>query len=200
MSEPRPVILDAGPCLAFCAAGKQRILHDTLTLVGDLMAPATVDDEIRHKARSDPRFARALSNWIGLVDSNRVELLPDEQTKALAAAVSRIDGTPFAERMRQGKNLGELMVIAHALVLREDEGRDVIVLIDDGAGARIASRWGLKVMNTEGVLMSAIRHRFITDKATMRATYNLLRTFDDGLVHIDQTRLLEASRWSGSAR
>jgi hypothetical protein len=195
MSELRPVILDAGPCLTFCAAGKQRILHDTLALVGDLMAPATVDHEIRVKARSDSRFDRAGRNWGGLVDSGRVELLADDQTEALAAAVSRVDGTPFAERMRQTKNLGELMVIAHALVLREEDGRDVVVLIDDGAGARIASRWGLKVMNTESVLISAARRGFVADKQTMRAVYTLLRTFDDGLVHIDQTRLLKPSSW-----
>lgn len=44
----------------------------------------------------------------------------------------------MAERMKQGKDLGEIMVIAHAVVAAES-GQTVTVLIDDGCGAAVAT-------------------------------------------------------------
>jgi hypothetical protein len=195
MAFTRPVILDAGPALTFCAANKQRILHDTLADIGELMTPATVDKEVRRKASTSPRFAPALKNWMTLIGS-RIAVLPDEATDELVARVSRLaSGTAFAERVCQSQDLGELMVMAHGLVLSEVQQLDVIVLIDEVRGARQAHSVGLKVMNTHGVLVAAARRGQIESAAHMRKVYTELRKFDDGLVHISQTRLLEHDNW-----
>jgi hypothetical protein len=52
--------------------------------------------------------------------------------------VQRISGLPIDERKTQPKDLGETMVIAHAVVAAES-GQAVTVLIDDGPGAQIAT-------------------------------------------------------------
>ena len=65
-------------------------------------------------------------------------MLPDDVTPELATVVQRISGLPMAERMRHTKDLGEIMVIAHAVVAAES-GQPVTVLIDDGPGAKIAT-------------------------------------------------------------
>jgi hypothetical protein len=44
----------------------------------------------------------------------------------------------MAERLKRPKDLGEVMVIAHAVVIAEAGGQ-VTVLIDDGEGARTAT-------------------------------------------------------------
>jgi predicted nucleic acid-binding protein len=106
-----------------------------------------------------------------------------------------ISQTPFAERVRQTRDLGELMVMAHALVLR-DQGLDVIVLIDEWRGQQLASRQNLRVMDTQSVLRSAARNGLITDRGQMRKVYAELRTYDDGLVDITQTDLLAKAVWT----
>lgn len=52
--------------------------------------------------------------------------------------VQRISGLPIDERKARPKDLGETMVIAHAVAAAES-GRVVTMLIDDGPGARIAT-------------------------------------------------------------
>jgi hypothetical protein len=55
-------------------------------------------------------------------------------------AGARLGGWGSASvHQRQAKDLGETMVIAHAVVVAES-GQDVTVLIDDGAGVRSAPR------------------------------------------------------------
>ena len=53
--------------------------------------------------------------------------LPDDVTPELATVVQRISGLPIAERMKHAKDLGETMVIAHAVVAAES-GQPVTVL------------------------------------------------------------------------
>ena len=195
MSETRRIILDAGPALTFCAANKQQILHDTLRRVGELKAPERVHTEILNKAKPRSLFAAARNNWLGLVDHGHIQLLSDEPTAALEAAVLELSGTPFDERVRHGKDLGELMVMAHAIVLR-DQGCEVIVLIDEWRAQATATRLGLRVLDTHRVLISAARNGLITDRAHMRKTYAQLRIYDDGLVDIAQTSLLSRTTWA----
>jgi len=47
-------------------------------------------------------------------------------------------GCRWPRRLKQMKDLGETMLVAHALVLAE-AGAAVIVIIDEGQGARLAS-------------------------------------------------------------
>lgn len=192
--NPRRIVLDAGPCLNFCATSKQRLLLDVMRPVGSLHAPDVVDEEIQRKARTDRRFEPARRNWLNLVDNAHVTILDSQRSPALEVAVARLSGTPFEERMRQSRDLGELLVMAHAIVLK-DAGHDVVVMIDEVSGQRQASRCGLSVIDTGWVLAKGARAGVIEDRAEMRRLYDQLRSHDDGLVRIEQTRLLHAETW-----
>jgi hypothetical protein len=112
--------------------------------------------------------------------------------------------------MTQAKDLGEIMVVAHAAV-QADTGRDVSVLIDDGRGAQLAATEAarlrrlrgrgrdvgtLSLLNTLLVLERAAGRRYLPDRPSMRRVYDQLRHCDDGLVDIKQTDLLSKRVWS----
>lgn len=128
-------IMDAGPGLNFFSLNKERLLFSVL---GALCVPETVENEILRKARQDPRFSAAQTVWNKL-PSTLMEILPDDATDELAAAVSRIADIPFQQRVKKGQDLGETMVIAHAVVAAE-AGADVTILIDEREGTQIAAR------------------------------------------------------------
>jgi hypothetical protein len=114
------------------------------------------------------------------------------------------------ERLKDPKNLGEIMVIAHALVAAES-GLTVTVLIDDGDGRKLAAaqRDRLKRLRDAGnqtvgqiqligtltVLNWAAQKGQVKDKAEMRSIYDRLRALDDGLAPIKDTRLLNDELW-----
>ncbi|MFF5085300.1 hypothetical protein ACFY36_50370 [Actinoplanes sp. NPDC000266] len=129
----RPII-DAGPALNFLSINKERLL---IAMVGRLSAPAAVEAEVLRKAARDQRFRPAAAAWRRLAP-NWISVLSDEPTPELARVVHRITQSPMAERLKWSKDLGETMVIAHAVVAAE-AGSDVIVLIDDGLGAQTAA-------------------------------------------------------------
>jgi hypothetical protein len=201
----RPII-DAGPSLNFFAANKERIL---ISVLGELSAPETVKQEVQRKASVDQRFARAITVWRKL-EPKWVEILPDDVTPPLSAAVQRICRVPMAERLRERKDLGELMVLAHAAVFAE-AGEDVTVLIDDGGGVQLAnaeaarltrrrtqgqSVGSITVVGTLTILEAAAGRSEIPDKATMANVYSQLEKLDDGLPSIGTTRLLSSEVWS----
>jgi len=201
----RPII-DAGPGLNFLTINKERLLIDVL---GPLSTPETVQDEVLRKARQDGRFRAAATVWRKLTPK-WVQILSDDQTPELAAVVHRITQQPMAERLKHPKDLGETMVIAHAVVAAES-GETVIVLIDDGSGAQIATSeinrlrrlrtsghavGSIRLASTLTVLERAARGQHIPDKATMRGIYERLRGLDDGLPPIENTNLLSPARWS----
>ncbi|WP_198153010.1 hypothetical protein [Pseudofrankia sp. DC12] len=174
----RPVI-DAGPALGFLAINKERLL---ISVLGRLSAPETVADEVLRKSRSDGRFEAAEAVWQKLTPK-WIEILPDDVTPELAAVVARIARLPMRERMNQKKDLGETMVIAHAVVAAE-AGAVATVLIDDGAGAAMAAaerrrlerlRLGgmpvgeLRLISTLTVLERAAGSVHLPDKAAMRS-------------------------------
>jgi hypothetical protein len=116
----------------------------------------------------------------------------------------------MAERMKQGKDLGEIMVIAHAVVAAES-GQPVTVLIDDGRGAAIAtseiarlqrldisgrSVGSITLASTLTVLGRAAGTEHLPDRGAMRDTYRRLRELDDGLPPIEKTDLLSDTLWS----
>ncbi len=129
----RPII-DAGPGLNFLSINQERLL---IGVLGRLSAPDTVQTEVLRKARQDSRFRPAARVWHKLTPE-WIEVLSDDQTPELAAVVHRLTRQPMHERVRQSKDLGETMVIAHAVVAAE-AGGSVLVLIDDGPGARMAT-------------------------------------------------------------
>lgn len=129
----RPII-DAGPGLNFLSINQERLLIEVL---GQLSTPESVQDEVLRKARQDGRCRSAAAVWQKLTPK-WVQILSDDQTPELAAVVHRITQLPMEERLKHPKDLGETMVIAHAVVAAES-GETVTVLIDDGSGARIAT-------------------------------------------------------------
>jgi predicted nucleic acid-binding protein len=200
----RPII-DAGPGLNFLSINQERLL---IRVLGKLSAPETVQSEVFDKARQDERFRAAARVWRKLAP-NWMQILSDDQTPELAAVVQRITQQPMAERLRRPKDLGEIMVIAHAVVIAE-AGRQVTVLIDDGEGARTAtseinrlqrlrrsghSVGSIALVNTLTVLEIAAQKKYIPDKAHMRHLYRRLREVDDGLPPIESTSLLSPDFW-----
>lgn len=201
----RPII-DAGPGLNFLSIHKERLLIGTL---GPLCAPETVRDELIRKSRHDQRFSAAETVWPKLPES-LMQILPDEVTPELEAVVVRISHLPMVERLKRSQDLGETMVIAHAVVAAE-AGDDVTVLIDERDGATIATMeadrlkrhqkqgrtvGAIRVASTRTVLAKAAGGQYLPDKESMRDTYRRLRGLDDGLPPIETTDLLLPDLWS----
>lgn len=205
----RPII-DAGPALNFFSINKERILFGVL---GPISTPETVEKEVLHKARTDPRFRLAENVWRKVIP-RWVSVLSDDVTPELAAVVDRISGLPMAERKRQARDLGEIMVIAHAVVAAET-GQSVVVLIDDGTGARLATQeinrlhrlrhqgkpvGTFTLADTLTILRRAAGTDHIPDKAAMRTVYDRLQACDDGLPPIASTGLLSRELWANRHR
>ena len=190
------MLLDAGPCLNFLAVGQQNILiQAAASLHLQLAAPERVDSEIEGMAR-DLRFERTavLSVWRTLKASGRLQILDDSlTTEAFTMAVARISGMPAADRVRERRSLGEIMVLAHASVCAQ-QGQHVVVLIDEGDGRRRALReqaWlksqqaggQLALWRTSQVLrLASAQPDWIVGGKTWEAVYDRMRRFDDGLL------------------
>lgn len=198
--------MDAGPGLNFFAAKKERLLFSA---VGPLCIPETVRNEIQAKASKDERFVRA-GQALARIPEKLLAVLPDDETSDLDQVVTRLAGKPMAERMRFPRDLGETMVIAHAVTLAE-AGSDITMLIDDGAGTMLAGGeqarlcrmkeqgapvGSLSIISTVTVLERCVRDGHVEDKGEMRKIYAQFRGLDDGLPPIDKTRLLAKELWS----
>ncbi len=129
----RPII-DAGPGLNFLSINKERLL---IAVLGPFSAPETVQAEVLRKSQQDDRFRAAATVWRKLT-VNWIQILSDDATPELATVVQRVSGLPIHQRRKQPKDLGETMVIAHAVVAAES-GQSVTILMDDGPGAAIAT-------------------------------------------------------------
>jgi len=117
----RPII-DAGPGLNFLSVNKERLL---IAVLGPFSAPETVQDEVLRKSQQDDRFRAAAAVWRKLTP-RWIQILPDDAAPELATVVQRISGLPMNERRRQAKDLGETMVIAHAVVAAESDRKSVV--------------------------------------------------------------------------
>lgn len=199
-------IMDAGPGLNFLSINKPRLL---IGVLGPLSVPETVEQEILRKADQDARFSATSKVWKKLLPKGWVQVLPDTVTPELSVAVQRITQRPMHERVKHPKDLGEAMVIAHAVVAAQ-AGHHVTVLIDDGQGARTAtaeahrldqirsrdsSVGSISLVSTLTVLERAAGTEHIPGRADMRTIYGQLYELDDGLVPIENTRLLSPDLW-----
>jgi len=200
----RPII-DAGPSLNFLSINKERLL---IGILGPLSVPETIEVEVLRKSREDARFRSAAVVWRKLTP-RWLQIISDDETPELAAVVHRVTRQPMQERQRHPKDLGEIMVIAHAVVAAE-AGDSVTVLIDDGLGARIATSemsrlqrlssqgrtvGSMRLVSTLTVLERAAGGKHIPDRATMRDIYQRLRGLDDGLPPVEATNLLLPAQW-----
>ncbi|MFE3544078.1 hypothetical protein ACFXK0_14040 [Nocardia sp. NPDC059177] len=204
----RPVI-DAGPALNFLAIDRQRLL---IGVLGPISTPETVEQEVLRKARTDARFKSAARHWSKLTPK-WIQVLSDDWPE-LEPVVARIARMSMSQRRRQAKDLGELMVVAHALI-RAEQGQNVTVVIDDQAGAALATAEAqlldgrrangepvgkLVLAGTRTILEGAVGLGLVEGRAEMRSLYARLREVDDGLIPIDQTGLLSDQVWMSVAR
>jgi hypothetical protein len=200
----RPII-DAGPGLNFLSVNKERLL---IAILGPFSAPETVQGEVLRKSQQDDRFRAAGTMWRKL--TRWIQILPDDTTPELATVVQRVSGLPMDERRRQPKDLGETMVITHAVVAAES-GQSVTILMDDGHGATVATSeisrlrrlvssghpvGSITLASTLTILARAAGTEHLPDRAAMRDTYNRLRGLDDGLPPVEKTGLLSPKFWS----
>ena len=160
----RPII-DAGPGLNFLSANKERLL---IAVLGPFSVPEAVQGEVLRKSRQDDRFRAAAAVWKKLTP-RWIEILSDDVTPELATVVQRISGLPMDQRRRQPKDLGETMVIAHAVVAAES-GQSVTILMDDGLGARIATS---EISRLQRIGSSGHAPAAATCSAKRRTTYGL---------------------------
>ncbi|WP_075835704.1 MULTISPECIES: PIN domain-containing protein [unclassified Rhodococcus (in: high G+C Gram-positive bacteria)] len=200
----RPII-DAGPALNFLAINKERLL---LATTGPISTPETVRNEVLSKSAKDRRFAQVERVW-NKIPSRLLDVLPDDPTPELIAVLGRISQQPWKQRLATAKDLGETMVIAHAVVHAE-AGHQVTVIIDDQGGAALATTeirrlsrlrqmgkpvGGIALVNTVTILEKAAGGIHLPDKGSMREIYTKLRKNDDGLLPIDRTQLLSSTVW-----
>lgn len=211
-------VLDAGPCLNFFATNNQNIL---VRVVGKgFRVPETVRAEVARRSRDqrDARFARAWNVWMRLESNGWIEVLSDSSTPSLlAAAKAVLTGASFPERLTRSKDLGETMVVIHAVEIAM-RGNDVVVIIDDAEGRVLASTQTRRLerlsllrreqggapigrvtlMSTGSVLAEAARTGVIADRAQMKSVYAQLKQCDDGLLPIERTDLLDPALWPAS--
>ena len=191
----RTSILDAGPCLTFCAAHAEHILVGVLSDIGNLTTPEAVDAEVRRKSKVGTKFEAARGKWMGLKNSHRITILSDAISTPGLLAAAKLADLDLESVRHESKDRGERMVIIHALAMR-GQGIEPVVLVDDGYGQQLARRHRLTLLNSEMILIQAVKRQLITNKADMRGLYERMRQLDDGLVHISQTRLLAPPTWS----
>lgn len=204
----RRPIMDAGPGINFFSLNKERLLFAT---VGAVSVPETVHDEIRRKAQQEQRFATAL-RVINKLPERLFEVLSDDATPELSVVVNRMTQLPMSQRRQNRKDLGEIMVIAHAVVAAET-GENVTVLIDDQWGRTTATYEAnhllrlqqagrpvgrLNIITTLTVLKNAAGKEYIPDRRTMRDLYTKMRRLDDGLIPLEDTNLLGLACWQNS--
>lgn len=198
-------IMDAGPGINFLSLHQERLLFGAL---GALCVPEVVREEIVRKASQEQRFAAAADVLAKLPD-RLLHVLPDDVSDDLSAAVLSICGMALEQRTRISKDLGEIMVIAHAVVAAET-GDDITVLIDDRGGRDIAARQAqrlnrmreqgrtvgrLSILGTPTVLERAAGGPYLPDRSAMRSLYNRLRALDDGLPPLGSTNLMSLTCW-----
>lgn len=201
-------VIDAGPSLNFFSVNKERLL---IGVLGRLRAPEAVEREVLRKSRTDKRFSAAAPVWRKLTP-NWLEIMSDDSTPELEAAVRLITEQPMQERLKHPKDLGETMVVAHAVAAAQS-GEHVTVLIDDGQGAQMAAiqanrlnrlrasmpaLGSIRLASTLTVLRTAAGGPHIPDRSAMRSTYTRMRALDDGLPPLESTRLLSSELWSMS--
>lgn len=194
MSQAAPAqqpvsLVDAVCWVHFCAAGRSKLLLDVLTALNmEVLVPGEVDEEVQNKSG----FPTLKSHWPKFKQAPNVRILPklkadDEDQPEVVAAVVRIRGVGAARALAMPKDLGEIVVIAHAVHLRE-QGRDVQVLIDDQGGQQLADEEDLDVVTIEVLLMAGVA-RGVLASAELRKTYEQLIPFGGGLPTWDASDL-----------
>lgn len=207
--SPQPgVIIDAGPVLDFLARRDWTYILYSALPAGSFIVPATVEQEVLRKARTDRRFATVTNQWTKLRNADRVHVLSDEVTPELNVVVQDMCGLSMPTRLGRPKDLGETMAVAHAVVLAE-QGQDVAIVIQEREGTRIALReqarlkrlglpqGSLTVWSVADVVAFAVAAGCakIPDQGSLLEVWREMRGYDDALPDISQTGLLDPDLW-----
>jgi predicted nucleic acid-binding protein len=194
----RSVVLDTGPCLNFLSIDQGNLLHEILSADPTrLLLPREVVQEIEDKAAEAAKFRRAGVVLPALIREGKFTVLESdwENDSTLVKAIKNVSPMPPAQLLqRRRKDLGETMVLAHAVMLRA-QGDDVDVVIDDKEGRARAQTCGFsRPISTVRVLATGGSRGLVT-YAEVKRIYERLRPsdgsepMDDGLMHWSDTPL-----------
>jgi hypothetical protein len=196
-SDPEPAlsILDAVVCVHFAGANLVDTLLRALDFAGwQIHVPHEVCEEVKGK---DPKFPGLRKRWAALERSPRIVVLPEltlmSSDPELIERFSEIRDSDFENAHEQRQHLGECVVVAHGSYLAE-RGRTVYVGMDDRDGQRMAARYRLECFTVEDVMHYAVFADCFPDLAALKAAWDRLRRFGDGLLPFPQTELLDTWR------
>jgi predicted nucleic acid-binding protein len=155
--DQEALVFDTGPLSHFARCGW---LGPLKAVVGDRLAlmPDAVRDELERGARTDSRLQAVLdADWI-----ETRELLTAEELRSYGR---------FESRLVSGqRNRGEAAVLALAETL------PAVAVIDDGAGRRAASDFGVQLRPTLKLVCEAIRSGLLTIELASALVDDLLET------------------------
>ncbi|WP_328365700.1 hypothetical protein OG800_35805 [Streptomyces sp. NBC_00445] len=188
-------VLDAVVCVHFAGANLNRVLVAALESMGwVILVPAEVCDEV---ARKDAKYPGLRKRWLALERSNRIRVLPalevDTAPARIVEVLEEIRDLEFDQALRQSRDLGECVVVAHGVHLAE-QGHEVTLLMDDGGGRRLADEWSLPHLTIEDVLVLAIHAGCFETPTALKQGYRRLQKFGSGLPDFPRTPLAEHFR------
>lgn len=192
-------ILDAVICVHFVGANLHPLLVGVLQRADlVLIVPQEVCDEV---ARKDRKYQGLKLKWTRLTSSRHVRVLPALQARTAPARVIEVfedvRGRQMEDALRESKDLGEAVVVAHGVHYR-DLGHEVFVAIDDRGGQVLANDRDLDVLTIEDVLRMAIEFEHFPTEGELKRVYGKLRGYGDGLPAYSQTDLaIHYKEWCG---
>ncbi|CAL9505919.1 hypothetical protein SUDANB106_03560 [Streptomyces sp. enrichment culture] len=196
-------MLDAVVCVHFAGANLNRVLTAALEYAEwTILVPQEVCDEIRGKDRKYPGLER---RWAALESSRYVRVLPrlviGEASQARAVQVlEALRDAEFEQAIRRPKDLGECVVVAQGVRLRE-QGHQVTLLMDDRGGLAMAADWDLTCATIEDVLVLAVHAGCFRTVEELARAYRKLQEYGSGLPGFRDTLLGAAFRhWEEGAQ
>ncbi|MET9615416.1 hypothetical protein [Kitasatospora indigofera] len=188
-------ILDAVVCVHYVGANLHRLLIKVLTAAQlVLLVPQEVCDEVEGKRHKYPQIG---DRWRRLTQSSVVQILPAllaaDAPARVVEVLEDIRGLQAEQALRQRRDLGEAVVVAHGVHLQE-QGHEVYVAIDDQGGQNLAADHDLTVLTIEDTLTLAIDGGHFATEGELKKTYKKLRGFGDGMLPYERTDLSETYR------
>jgi predicted nucleic acid-binding protein len=196
------VILDTGPCLNFLAIDQGKLLYRVLGSTNErILVPQEVANEIVDKARESAKFSSAARRFEGLSREPKFEILASnlddvELIRAMQQVSPRKPPSELLARRRM-KDLGEILVISHAIKLR-GEGNTVNLVMDDREGRKLAMKHGFRPIRTTRIFATAGSMGLLT-YSEAKSLYEKLRAsdgstvMDTGLPHWTDSQLDDRS-------
>jgi predicted nucleic acid-binding protein len=184
-------IFDAGPAVGFSAANQLPLLIEVFERVRfTRTVPFVVDREVR---RQDKKYSGVAKRWNAAVVSHRIEVLEEVAVgrgdQRVALEVARMRDMDLADALRNQRDLGEVLTVAHAVVARND-GLTVAVSIDDSYGARLADIARIQNIDSVKILELAIKLEIIPSKKDLQKIYTALQKYSS-LPNLNGTGLLK---------